>query len=145
MSIHKPASSIVAIALCVLPVLAFADNDLCNNVRFKFTNSHPTERAIAVTGIEYEDVVNNRQVSRNIARVVCNYGDTCLTDAKSLKDVEGNAIKGVRLVYKYKERDKDWSDKTRTEAFDPEHKECRADRVYGPGPRGFVIGNGPAP
>ncbi|HPF24998.1 MAG TPA: hypothetical protein P5528_02320 [Steroidobacteraceae bacterium] len=145
MLVRKFTGVMGVVAICVLPALASADNDRCTNVRFKFTNNHPTERAITVTGIEYEDLVNNRKVSRRVGRVSCAYGETCLTGATDLRDVEGNNIKNVRFVYKYKERDDDWSDNTRTEPFDLVHKECRADRVYGPGPKGFVIGGAPAP
>jgi hypothetical protein len=56
------------------------------------------------------------------------------------RDVEGNNIKNIRFVYKYREKDDDWSDNTRTKTFGAQHEDCRADRVYGPGTRGFVIG-----
>jgi hypothetical protein len=133
------AAALTAAAVA-LPLIASADNDRCKNVRFKVTNNHPTERAIQLTGVEYEDIVNNKKVSRQLTPVDCAYRATCITGPEDLRDVEGNNIKNIRFVYKYREKDDDWSDNTRTKTFEAQHKECRADRVYGPGARGFVIG-----
>jgi hypothetical protein len=143
MKYQKILAAAIAAAAIGLPMIASADNDACKNVRFKFTNNHPTERAIQVTGVEYEDVVNNKKVSRKLTPVDCAFQATCVTGAEDLRDVEGNNIKNIRFVYKYRERDKDWSDNTRTATFEATHKECRADRIYGPGARGFVIGGAP--
>jgi hypothetical protein len=133
-------AALIAVAAVGLPLSASADNDACKGVRFKFTNNHPTEKGIEVTGVEYIDVVNNKNVSVKLTPVQCAYRATCLTGAEDLRDIEGNKIKSLRFVYKYQERDGDKSDNTRSGPFEPVHKECRADRVIGPGQRGFVIG-----
>jgi hypothetical protein len=142
MKINKLIGAAVVSALVGIGNIAAADDDKCNNVRFKFTNNHATEKGIVVTGVQYDDVVNNKAVVRKLADVRCAYRATCVTGASDLRDVEGNNIKNIRLIYKYQERDGDLSDKKRTDAFTPAHLECRADRIYGPGERGFVIGPG---
>jgi hypothetical protein len=142
MEIRKLIGATMVVALVGLSTTAAADDDRCKSVRFKFTNNHATESGIVVTGVEYEDVVNNKTVVRKLQDVKCAYRATCVTGAEDLRDIEGNKLKNVRLVYKYRERDGDMSDKKRTDAFTPTHLECRADRIYGPGERGFVIGPG---
>lgn len=122
------------------PLIAGADGDRCTNIRFKFTNSHATERVIQVTGVEYEDLVNNKKVTRKLSPIECAYRATCLTGAEDLGDVDGNNIGNIRLVYKYRDHDNGWSTDTRSSTFDSRDNECRDDRVYGPGARGFVRG-----
>ena len=118
---------------------ASADNDKCRNVRFRVTNEHSTGKKILITAVKYHDVVNNKQVTKGIANVECKIHETCYTSEKDLKDVEGTNINNIRFVYKYKELDSDWSDEVTSKAFDANNATCRADRIYGPAPTGFVI------
>jgi hypothetical protein len=132
-------------ALCTLaaPGLALADKDKCRNVRFRLTNEHATHKPILVTSVTYHDVVNNKQVTKGLKNFECAYLQTCLTSEKDLVDIEGNDIKKIRFEFKYTERDDGWSSPVTSKSFNAENSaECKADRIYGPPPKGFVIGGG---
>lgn len=113
---------------------ARADDDACRRVSFRFTNDHETRREIKVIEVQYRNVVNNRNPTVDVTDVECAYGATCSTAPIDLRDVEGNKIDNIRFVYRYREQDGDWSDRTSRGAgpFDDKQKECRADRSYGP-------------
>jgi hypothetical protein len=132
-------ASLAAGLMLALSGTATADNDKCKNVRFRLTNEHTTGKRILITAVKYHDVVNNKQVTKGLANFECKIHETCLTNEKDLVDVEGTNINNIRFVYKYKEDDKDWSDPETSKAFDANNATCRADRIYGPSPQGFVI------
>ena len=133
-------AAIAAAVILALPGISAADNDKCKDVRFRVTNEHSTGKKIKITGVNYHDVVNNKDVTKDLAEVECAIHATCLTSDKDLHDVEGTNIKDIQFVFRYKENDGDWSDKVKSKAFEPNDKTCRADRIYGPAPDGFVIG-----
>ena len=137
---RKSRMMIAATLLVTASGLALADNDRCKNVRFRVTNEHSTGKVIKITGVTYDDLVNNKTVTKDLAALECDIHATCVTSDKDLHDVEGNNIKNIHFVFRYKEHDGDWSDKVKSKGFDPEKKECRADRIYGAAPTGFVIG-----
>jgi hypothetical protein len=127
--------SMLALAIGAATALpARADDDACRRVSFRFTNDHETRRAIKVVEVQYRNVVNNRNPTVDVTDVECAFGATCSTAPIDLRDVEGNKIDNIRFVYRYREQDGDWSDKTSRGAgpYDGKHKECRADRSYGP-------------
>ena len=133
-------AGVVALCVLALPGLSLADSDECKKVRFRVTNEHVNHKKILITSVSYFDIVNNKKVTKGLKNFECNYQQTCLTSEKDLVDVEGNDIKNIKFEYKKKEGDGDWSDPLQTKAFDPENNaECKADRIYGPPPKGFVI------
>jgi hypothetical protein len=134
-------AGIAAAIVLTLPALATADGDKCKNVRFRITNEHATHKTILITAVSYHDVVNNKDVTKGLKNLECDYQKTCLTDDKDLSDVEGTDIKNIRFEFKSKEGDGDWSDKKMSGSFNATNSaECKADRTYGPPPKGFVIG-----
>ena len=120
------------------PTLSFAGDDLCKNVSFKFTNNQTvlgkTNGKIKVTKVQYHNVVNDRKPTVDVTDTVCNFGATCSTPGIDLKDVEGNSIKDIKFEYRYQEDDGQYSLPTMqgAGAFNDAHKECRANRSYGP-------------
>lgn len=76
MKCGKTLAAAITAAAIALPLIASADNDRCKKVRFKVTNNHSTERAIQLTGVEYEDIVNSKKVSRQRTPVDCAYRAT---------------------------------------------------------------------
>lgn len=123
-----------AFATAVLPQAALADNDQCRNVSFRFTNNHQTHRDIKVVQVRYHNVVNDTRPTVNVANVVCAYGQTCTTPGIDLRDVEGNNIKDITFIYREKDRQGNWMEPWSRGAgpFDPQNKQCRANRDYGP-------------
>ena len=141
MKFPRLLNAAVAAALVLsLPGLAAADNDKCKDVRFRITNEHSTGKMIKITGVKYDDVVNNKTVTKDLAELECAIHATCLTSDKDLRDVEGSNIKNIHFIFRYKEADGDWSDKVTSKGFDSDNKTCKADKIYGPAPAGFVIG-----
>lgn len=136
----KLITAIAAALVAGAPLVASADNDKCRNIKFKFTNEHPTNKRILIMGISYRNVVNNRtdSVTFTIPKE-CPAGDTCTTQGWDLRDVEGENINKIRFTLRYTENDGGMSSDAYSKEFSPNHKECRADRVYGPGNKGFVI------
>jgi len=129
-------------ALCVLalPGISLADKDKCKGVRFRLTNEHVSHKKILITSVSYHDVVNNKKVTKGLKNFECNYQETCLTPEKNLLDVEGNDINNIRFEYKRREKDNQWSKPETTQPFDAvNNAECKADRIYGAPPKGFVI------
>lgn len=137
------SSLLPALSAAILAVLvaapASAGDDKCKGVFFRFTNDHKEQREIRVTKVQYLNVVNDRTPTLDVPNVICSYGATCRTQALDLKDVEGENIKDIKFQYQYRVRDGQggfsaWSDPTSLGAgpFDPEKKECRANRTYGP-------------
>lgn len=127
--------SMLAVAIgAVAAQPARADDDACRRVSFRFTNDHESRRPIKVVEVQYRNLVNNRNPTVDVTDIECAYGATCSTAPVDLRDVEGNKIDNIKFVYRYREQDGDWSDKTSRGAgpFDGKHKECRADRSYGP-------------
>jgi hypothetical protein len=128
-----------AAILAVVSAAPASANDECRGVQFSFTNDHKEQREIKVTKVTYLNVVNDRTPTIEVPNVVCAYGATCRTQPVDLKDVEGNNIKDIKFEYQHRVRDGQggfsaWSNPTLLGAgpFDPQNKECRANRTYGP-------------
>jgi len=132
-------ASLAAALVMAISGAASADNDKCTNVRFRLTNEHVSGKRILITAVKYHDVVNNKQVTKGVANFECKFQETCLTNEKDLKDVEGTNINNIRFIFKRKEADGDWSDTQTSKSFDANNATCKADRIYGPAPKGFVI------
>lgn len=136
-SVLSTLSAAILAILATAP--ASAGEDLCKGVFFKFTNDHKEQREIRVTKVQYLNVINDRTPTLDVPNVICSPGSTCRTQALDLKDVEGENIKDIKFEYQYRVRDGQggfsaWSNPTSLGAgpFDPQKKECRANRTYGP-------------
>jgi len=141
MKSSKLIAAVVATVLVGGSTVSLADNDKCKGVRFRITNQHPTKDVIKIIGVKYHNVVNNKDVTVNLAQTIeCQYNVPCTTKPEDLKDIEGTAMKHIHFVFRYTEHDGDASDPVISKEFEPDNTDCRADRVYGKGPLGFVIG-----
>jgi len=132
-------ATLAAVLVMAISGAASADNDKCQRVRFRLTNEHSSGKRILVTAVSYHDVVNNKIVTKGLANFECKIHETCLTNEKDLTDVEGTKINNIRFIIRELEDDGDWEDAHSTRAFDADNATCRADRIYGPGNKGFVI------
>jgi len=141
MKSSKLIAAVIGTVLAGGSTLSLADNDLCREIQFRITNQHPTSKPITIVAVKYLNVANNKDVTVDLARpFACEFGKTCLTRKEDLRDIEGTAMKHIRIVYSYVERDGDLSDKVVSREYEVDDKDCRADRIYGKKPLGFVIG-----
>jgi hypothetical protein len=131
MRIAKLLLLAAAAVVLLSPLSASADNDLCKDVTFSFKNNYHLGTKIKVIKVQYRNVVNGTNPVVDVADVECTQGSTCRTAPVDLRDIEGDNVGSVRFILQYKELDKDWSDPTTTDSFEPNQKECRANRVYG--------------
>jgi hypothetical protein len=123
---------VAATALASAAQPARADDDLCKDVVFQFTNSHASQKAIRVTKVSYFNVVNGTYPTVNVVNKECTYGATCRLDAVDLRDAEGTNIKDITFTYQEKDRQNNWMEPWSRGAgpFDPKAKTCRAGKVY---------------
>jgi hypothetical protein len=136
MNRSKLLSALVAGAFAAgAPALALADNDMCRGVKFQFKNDHDLQGKVKVVKIKYHNLVNDTWPTVNVQNVECSYGQTCETPPIDLRDVEGSNINDIEFEYRYQVRNTPYSAPT-TQGAGPfqvvGHKECRANRTYGP-------------
>jgi len=115
---------------------AQAGNDLCKNVSFEFTNSHSEGRSIKVEKVEYRDKGDGVWRTADVTDTECAINATCKTPGHDLIDMEQEKLPKVRFIFRYREKDGDWSDRViSAEKATATPNTCNANKTYA----GFVI------
>jgi hypothetical protein len=125
-------SLVAALSIAGSPADAEAGSTTCKSVRFSFTNKHVDKRSIKVVKVKYFDTYDNQWRTEEVSNIDCAFGKTCTTKGDDLTDVEGQKITKIRFIYKYEERDGQWSKEFEGGDKEPSDPICRADRTYGP-------------
>lgn len=107
-------------------------SDSCTNVKISFTNKRTT--TIKVLKIEFYNSDSGKWHTEDVKDTECAKGATCTTSGDNLADAEGRNITKIKLTYKYKEADGDWSDDFHggEKAIASGSQRCTANKTYGP-------------
>lgn len=127
------ASTAMVLALAAVASDAVAAGDACKNVTFKVTNSHKEGRDIKVVKVKFTNPHNGgKEQTEGVKNTVCKPGATCTTDGDNLSDADKVDLKAIKIVFRYQERDGDWSDEFVTQPYAPAYPKCTKDKQYGP-------------
>jgi hypothetical protein len=106
--------------------------DACKNVVFKFTNHHKEGRDIRVQKVRFTNPHNGgKEQTENVKNTDCKPGATCSTAGDNLSNAAKVDLHAIKLVFRYKELDGDWSDEFTTQPFAPKLPKCTNDSQYG--------------
>jgi len=123
-------SLIPAALLTVAAAPAFAD--ACKDVKFKVTNNHVEGRDIKIVKVKYFNPHTSSTKTEGVANLVCKPGSTCTTSGDNLADAKNVDLNSIQVVFRYVERDGDWSDEFQTQPFVPAYRKCTEGKTYGP-------------
>ena len=129
----KPAvvlSILSASLLAAAAAPAFAD--ACKDVKFKVTNDHVEGRDIEILKVKYFNPHTSSTHTEGVKNLVCKHGLTCTTSGDNLADAKNVDLNSIQVVFRYKERDGDWSDEYQTQPYVPAYRKCTEGKVYGP-------------
>jgi len=104
----------------------------CKDVKFKVTNSHAEGRKIEIRKVKYFNPHTGNTHTEDVANVICNQGATCTTRGDNIANAKNVDLNSIQVVFKYEERDGDWSDEFQTQSFVPAYRKCTEGKVYGP-------------
>ncbi len=111
---------------------AQASADSCKDAKFKVTNSHAEGREIEIRKVKYFNPHTGNTQTEDVKNVVCKHGSTCTTAGDNLANAKNVDLNSIQVVFKFRERDGDWSDEFQTRAFVPTLRKCIEGKVYGP-------------
>jgi hypothetical protein len=133
MKIHTALSAcILGTVGCGLAAPASAV-DACKDVKFKVTNQHVEGREIEVRRVLFTNPHNGgAEQSEDLKNLVCKFGSTCTTDGDDLGNANKVDLRGIKVVFSYRERDGQWSQEFVTQPFTPGIPKCSEGRTYGP-------------
>jgi hypothetical protein len=109
-----------------------AHADACKGVKFKVTNNHVEGRDIEVVKVKYFNPHTATTRTEGVKNLVCKQGSTCTTGGDNLADAKNVDLNSIQVVFRYRERDGDWSDEFQTQPFVPAFRKCTEGKVYGP-------------
>jgi hypothetical protein len=127
-----------AMLLSLLPAVVLvaaagpAAADACKDVKFKVTNSHVEGRDIEIRKVKYYNPHTTSTKTEDVKSLVCHYGSTCTTSGDNLADAKNVDLNSIQVVFRYRERDTDWSDEFQTQPFVPAYRKCTEGKTYGP-------------
>jgi len=132
----KPSPLFIAL-LSALPLATVAGSaaaaDACKNVKFNVTNDHFEGREIEIRKIKFTNPHNDgKEQTENVKNKVCKYGSTCTTDGDNLSNADKVDLRGIKVVFAYKEHDGQWSKEFVTQPFTPTYPKCSENKKYGP-------------
>lgn len=127
---HGMALLLLSAAIVVAPQARAAD--ACKNVKFRITNSHVEGREIEIRRIEYRNPHAGGVRSEEVKNLVCKHGVTCTTAGDDLANAQNVDLADIKVVFRHKEADGDWSDEYITQPFQPAYRKCVRDKLYGP-------------
>jgi hypothetical protein len=117
-----------ALATAADPALA----DACKNAKFKVTNNHAEGREIEIRKVKYFNPHTGGTQTEDVKNVVCKHGSTCTTAGDNLANAKNVDLNSIQVVFKFRERDGDWSGEFQTQKFVPSLRKCTEGKVYGP-------------
>lgn len=106
--------------------------DSCKDVKFKVTNNHAEGREIEIRKVKYFNPHTSSTQTEDIKNLVCKPGATCTTGGDNLANAKNVDLNSIQVVFKFKERDGDWSDEFQTQKFVPAFRKCTEGKTYGP-------------
>lgn len=107
-------------------------SDACKDVDIRITNSFEDgnrQARILVLSIEFYSSSEGRYISEDLANAEIAYGSNRWWYNEDLQYLENDTITQVRVHFKYRESDGDWSDEV-TQVVDIPNDVCRADDDY---------------
>lgn len=105
----------------------------CKNVKFNVTNNHFEQREIQIRSVKFRNPHQNGKLqTENVKNKVCRYGATCSTGGDNLKNADKVDLSAIQVVFRYREKDDDWSREFITQPFTPTYRKCKDNKVYGP-------------
>lgn len=104
----------------------------CKDAKFKVTNSHVEGREIEIRKVKYFNPHTGSTQTEDVKNLVCKHGSTCTTSGDNLANAKNVDLNSIHVVFKFRERDNDWSDEFQTQAFVPAYRKCTEGKVYGP-------------
>jgi hypothetical protein len=119
-----------AIALVTASAPAAADS--CKNAKFKVTNNHAEGREIEIRKVKYFNPHTGNTHTEDVQNLVCKHGSTCTTSGDNLANAKNVDLNSIQVVFKFRERDGDWSGEFLTRKFVPAYRKCTEGKVYGP-------------
>ncbi len=129
----KPAMLLSLLPAVVLAAVAGpAAADACKDVKFKVTNNHVEGRDIEIRKIKYYNPHTTSTNTEDVKNLVCKHGSTCTTSGDNLTDAKNVDLNSIQVVFKFRERDGDWSDEFQTQPFVPAYRKCTEGKTYGP-------------
>ena len=122
---------------CLVSTLAVAAAapalaDSCKDVKFKVTNSHFEGREIKIRKVKYFNPHTANTHTEDVKNLVCKHGSTCTTGGDNLANAKNIDLNSIQVVFRFRERDKDWSDEFQTQKFVPAFRKCIEGKTYGP-------------
>lgn len=109
-----------------------ASADACKNAKFKVTNNHVEGREIEIRKVKYFNPHTGGTQTEDVKNVVCKHGSTCTTAGDNLANAKNVDLNSIQVVFKFRERDGDWSGEFQTQKFVPSFRKCTEGKVYGP-------------
>ena len=129
----KPAMLLSTLASAILAAAAApAIADSCKDVKFKVTNNHVEGRDIEILKVKYFNPHTTSTRTESVKNLVCKHGSTCTTSGDNLADAKNVDLNSIQVVFKFRERDGDWSDEFQTQPFVPAFRKCTEGKTYGP-------------
>jgi hypothetical protein len=141
MRFPKEMSTLTVLSILLSSAAIANASDTCKNVKFKFTNKHSSGGTIEVHQIKYFNKANGQWQTEGLNDISCGQGKTCTTTGDDLKDSEGEELTKVRFIFRYKgtKSTDNWSDYVEGGDKIPDNATCYANKVYGPGDKGWTI------
>jgi hypothetical protein len=141
MRLLKETMGFVAFSILMSSGAIAHAGDACKNVKFKYTNKHNSGGIIEVRQVKYFNKANGAWQTEDVSHFDCAQGKTCTTTGDNLADSEGEDLTKIRFIYRYKgpKSTDNWSDDVEGGDKIPDDPTCVANRVYGPGDKGFTI------
>lgn len=104
----------------------------CKNAKFKVTNNHVEGREIEIRKVKYFNPHTGNTHTEDVKNLVCKHGSTCTTAGDNIANAKNVDLNSIQVVFKFRERDNDWSDEFQTQKFVPAYRKCTEGKVYGP-------------
>ena len=125
-----PVGLLFSAAGAVTSLSAVADN--CKEVRIKFTNNHAAGREIEIRKVKYYNPHTTSTQTEDVKNLVCKHGSTCTTSGDNLANAKNIDLNSIQVVFRFRERDGDWSDEFQTQKYVPAYRKCVEGKTYGP-------------
>ena len=122
--------SFISLLAAAASAPAFADS--CKDVKFKVTNNHAEGREIEVRKVKYYNPHTSSTQTEDVKNLVCKHGSTCTTAGDNLANAKNIDLNSVQIVFRFRERDGDWSKEFETQKFTPSLRKCTEGKSYGP-------------
>ncbi|MPY86813.1 MAG: hypothetical protein GEU99_02725 [Luteitalea sp.] len=133
MKTHYVLSALLAALVVAAAPSSATAADRCKNVKFKITNNHKDDVEIKIVQVKFTNPHNGgKEQTEVVKNHVCKPGATCTTNGDNLNNAAKVDLRNIKVMFRAKEDDDDWSDLWVTQPFTPAYPKCTDDRTYGP-------------